>query len=549
MSRTIPLKETLTVEFKSDKKKYGDTDLFEDVVAFANTDGGDLYLGVEDDGEITGVHKDHSNPITLSAFIANNTVPPISTRVEIVEEGLPVLKITVPKSYGGIVATRSGKILRRRLKSDETPENIPMYPTEVATRLSDLRLLDYSAMVILEASVEDFDILEIERLRRIILAYDGDKALLELDNAELLKALGFTREQNGVVYPTMSGILMVGKVPSIKRFVPTEKASFQVLEGTNVRVNEDFVLPVLASIEKLTSFMEVWNPQQELEMGLFRMPAPEFDKRALREAIVNAFSHRDYSKMGRVRIAISDEGLTVANPGGFIEGVTIENLLTAEPHGRNQLLADALKRVGLAEKTGRGIDRIFEGSLIYGRALPDYSATTSATVSLFIPRCKPDIQLAKMIAYEQNRLGRPLPINTLLVLNMLKDMPRSDVKQLSEALNLSEVLVKTVLDKSIENGLVEAYGGGRGRNYILSHNLFQDKSKSIGYVRQRDIDETRYAELILNMARSNEFISRADVMNLLHVKDSKAYGLLKKLAEEGYLIPVNKGRYAKYKIK
>ena len=424
-----------------------------------------------------------------------------------------------------------------------------MYPTEVATRLSDLRLLDYSAMVILEASVEDFDILEIERLRRIILAYDGDKALLELDNAELLKALGFTREQNGVVYPTMSGILMVGKVPSIKRFVPTEKASFQVLEGTNVRVNEDFVLPVLASIEKLTSFMEVWNPQQELEMGLFRMPAPEFDKRALREAIVNAFSHRDYSKMGRVRIAISDEGLTVANPGGFIEGVTIENLLTAEPHGRNQLLADALKRVGLAEKTGRGIDRIFEGSLIYGRALPDYSATTSATVSLFIPRCKPDIQLAKMIAYEQNRLGRPLPINTLLVLNMLKDMPRSDVKQLSEALNLSEVLVKTVLDKSIENGLVEAYGGGRGRNYILSHNLFQDKSKSIGYVRQRDIDETRYAELILNMARSNEFISRADVMNLLHVKDSKAYGLLKKLAEEGYLIPVNKGRYAKYKIK
>ena len=123
------------------------------------------------------------------------------------------------------------------------------------------------------------------------------------------------------------------------------------------------------------------------------------------------------------------------------------------------------------------------------------------------------------------------------------------VKQLSEALNLSEILVKTVLDKSIENGLVEAYGAGRGRNYILSHNLFQGKSKSIGYVRQKDIDETRYTELIMNKARNNEFISRADVMNLLHAKASKAYGLLKKLAEEGLLIPVNKGRYAKYKIK
>lgn len=549
MKRTIPLKETLTIEFKSDLKKYGDVDLFEDVVAFANTDGGELYLGVEDDGRITGIHPEHSNPISLGAFIANNTVPPISTRAEIIDEELPVLKITVPKSYGGIVATRAGKILRRRLKHDETPENIPMYPIEVATRLSDLRLLDYSAMTILEASMDDFDVLEIERLRRIILAYDGDKSLLELDNEELLKALGFTRELNNVAYPTIAGILMAGKISSIKRFVPTEKSSFQVLEGTVVRVNEDFVLPILASIEKITSFTEAWNPQRELELGVFRMPAPDFDKRALREAIVNAFSHRDYSKMGRVRVAITDEGLTVANPGGFIEGVTIQNLLTAEPHGRNQLLADALKRVGLAEKTGRGIDRIFEGSLIYGRALPDYSATTSATVSLFIPRCKPDVQLSKMIAEEQNRLGRPMPINTLLVLNKLKDMPKSDVSQLSETLSLSETMIKTVLDKAVENGLVEAYGGGRGRNYILSHSLFNDKTKSIEYVRRQDIYEARYTEMILNMAKQSDFICRADVINLLHVKDSKAYGLLKKLVEDGYLEPINKGRYAKYRLK
>jgi len=549
MPRTVPIKETLTVEFKSDIKKYSDADLFEAIVAFANTDGGDLYLGEEDDGTITGVHKEHSNPITLSAYIANNTVPPISTRTEILEEEYPVLKISVPKSYGGIVATRSGKMLRRRIKSDNTPENVPMYPTEIATRLSDLRLLDYSAMMVFDSLPADIDPLEIERLRQIILSYDGDKALLELDDAELLKALGFTREQNGVVYPTVAGLLMVGKVPSLKRFVPTAAASFQVLEGTRVRVNEDYVLPVLACIEKIVSHMAAWNPESEIEMGLFRMPAPEFDKRAFREAIVNAFSHRDYSIMGRVRVTVTEEGLTIANPGGFIEGVTIQNLLTAEPHGRNQLLADALKRVGLAEKTGRGIDRIFEGSLIYGRSLPDYSNTTSTVVSLFIPRSKPDIQLAKMIAEEQNRIGRPLPINTLLVLNVLKESPRSDVKQLSEALNLSEAMIKSVLDRAIETGLVEGYGAGRGRNYILSHKLYQDREKAVGYVRQRDIDETRYLELIISMAKTNEYISRTDVVNLLHVKESKAYGLLRTLVEQGILLPINKGRYAKYELK
>ena len=549
MARTIPMKETLTVEFKSDLKKYGDTDLFEDVVAFANTEGGDLFLGVEDDGTITGVHKEHANPVTLSAFIAINTVPPISTRCEIIDEQLPVLKISVPKSYGGIAATRSGKILRRRMKTDNTPENVPMYPTEMATRLSDLRLLDYSSMIVLEGSLSDVDPLEVERLRQIILAYDGDKALLELDDEELLKALGFSREQNGIVYPTIAGILMVGKVPSIQKFVPTGKSSFQVLEGTNVRVNEDYTLPILASIEKIIAHMEVWNPEQEIEMGLFRMPAPEFDKRAIREAIVNAFCHRDYSIMGRVRVAIEDEGLTIANPGGFIEGVTIQNLLTAEPHGRNQLLADALKRVGLAEKTGRGIDRIFEGSLIYGRHLPDYSNTTPTTVSLFIPRGKPDIQLARIISDEQNRLGRPLPINTLLVLNVLKEIPRSDAKQIAEAANLSEVIAKTVLDRAVENGLVEAYGAGRGRNYMISHALYQNKEKAIGYVRQRDIDEARYPEMIINMAKNHAFIARADVMNLLHVSDSKAYTLLKSLVDRGILEPVNKGRYAKYRLK
>ena len=307
-----------------------------------------------------------------------------------------------------------------------------MYPTEMVTRLSDLRVLDYSSMILLEGTLADIDPLEMERLRRIILAYDGDKSLLELEDEELLKALGFSREQGGVQYPTAAGILMLGKASAIQRFVPTAKSSFQVLEGTNVRVNEDYSLPILAAIEKIIAHLEVWNPQRELEFGLFRMSVPEFDKRALREAIVNAFCHRDYSIMGRVRVAVEDDGLTVANPGGFIEGITLENLLTAEPHGRNPLLADALKRVGLAEKTGRGIDRIFEGSLIYGRALPDYSKTTSTTVSLFIPRSKPDVALARMISDAQNRLGRPLPINMLLILNVLKDLPRGNAGQIAQ---------------------------------------------------------------------------------------------------------------------
>ncbi len=94
------------------------------------------------------------------------------------------------------------------------------------------------------------------------------------------------------------------------------------------------------------------------------------------------------------------------------------------------------------------------------------------------------------------------------------DVSRSDVKQLSEALNLSETMVKAILDRAIETGLVEGYGAGRGRNYSLSHEFYQDKEKTAGYVRQKDIDETRYQELIMSMARSSEYILRADDVKL-----------------------------------
>ena len=549
MERIIPEKETLTVEFKSDRNKLDDNIIFEAVVAFANTEGGDLYIGVEDNGDITGIHQSHKNTIMLSAYIANNTVPPVSVRVEMIDDIEPVVKISVPKNSYSIVATASGKTLRRRIKADGTPENVPMFPNEMSTRLSDLRLLDYSVLPLHNATLEDFDLLEIERLKGNILSYNGDKTLLELNEVDLFKALGFVKEEGGEIFPTVCGILTIGKVESIKKFVPTHAVSFQVLEGTSVRVNEDFTLPILAAVEKLSSYIEPWNPENEIEMGLYRVAVPDFDRRAIREAVINAFSHRDYSKMGRVRVAFNDDGLTIANPGGFIEGVSVNNLLTAEPHGRNPKLADVLKRVGLAEKTGRGIDRIYEGSLIYGRLLPDYSASTSVTVNLFIPRSKPDSQIAKIITDEQNRLGRPLPLNTLLVLNMLKEMPRVTTNQLSEALNLSDVIVRNILDKAIDSGIVEGYGSGRGRTYILSQKMYKEKNKTIGYVRQMDIDESRYSELILSLAKSNEFISKNDVVELLHLNKDQTYRILKKMVERGSLEMVNKGKYTKYKIR
>ncbi len=548
--RTIPEKETLTVEFKSDIDGFSEAELAAEIVGMTNTEGGMLYLGVEDDGTPTGLSKKHKDPIGLMALIANKTVPSIPVRAEIIEEcDVEIMQIQVPMSRT-IVATSDGKIQKRRLKPDGSPENVPMYPYEIPSRLSALNLLDYSAQILEGASLEDFDTNERERLRSIIKYRKGDKALLELSDEELDKALQLVKEEAGVLRPTVTGVLLLGKEDRIAELIPTAKATFQVLEGTKVRKNEQISKPLLATFELFEEYMKAWNPEREMEYGLFRVPIPEFSETAYREGLVNAFCHRDYTILQSVRVAVEDEGLTISSPGGFVEGVNLTNLLTVEPHGRNQVLADALKRIGLAEKTGRGIDRIFEGSIVYGRPLPDYNETTSSCVKLFIQRSEPDLPFTKMISNEENRLGRSLPINSLLILSALQSQRRLSIQEISEYINVAESRTKANVEKLVEAGLVEATGSNKSRVYILSSKIYKEQDNVVGYVRQTGIDAVKYEAWIMELVtKQNGMITRDNVVELLNVSTSQAYRLLKKLTEKGKLELVGSGRKAFYAIK
>ena len=547
--RMIPKKETLTIEFKSDIDCLDEKELVSEIVGMTNTEGGVLYPGVEDNGDITGVHKKHRDPNGAMALIANKTVPSLSVRAEIIEEeGIEVLQIQTPMSKT-IIATSDGKIQRRRLKPDGSPENVPMYPYEIPGRLSSLSQLDYSAQILLGATMDDLDGNERDRLRNIIKYRKGDKTLLELTDEELDKALQLVKEEAGVLYPTVTGMLLLGKEDRIAELLPTAKAVLQVLEGTKVRKNEQTSKPLLATFEMFEEYMKAWNPEREMEYGLFRVPIPEFSEAAYREGLVNAFCHRDYTVIQAVRVAIEDEGLTISSPGGFIEGVNLKNLLTVEPHGRNPVLADALKRIGHAEKTGRGIDRIFEGSIVFGRPLPDYSETTSTYVKLFIQRAEPDLAFTKMISNEENRLGRSLPINSLLILSALQSQRRLTIAEIAEVTNIGEIRAKAVVEKLVEAGLVDASGNNKARFYILSSKVYKEQDNIVGYVRQTGIDAVKYEAWIMELIqKQGGKITRDNVVELLNVTPPQAYRLLKKMSDKGRIKLVGNGRSAYYEL-
>ena len=156
---------------------------------------------------------------------------------------------------------------------------------------------------------------------------------------------------------------------------------------------------------------------------------PNFDKRAFREAFVNALVHRDYSRLGAIHMQIDDNGLSISNPGGFIEGVTLDNLLVAKPHPRNPLLADISNRLGLSERTGRGIDRIYEGLLRCGRPAPDYSQSNASSVIVQMRNPESDMAFLEMVLNEEKRTGNPLPLDSLIILSRLRQEKRLTISR------------------------------------------------------------------------------------------------------------------------
>ncbi len=543
----IPKKESLTIEFKSDRKCLSDSDIIDAVVGLANTEGGSLYLGIEDNGAVTGLHSNHNDTLKMSVMIANRTVPSISVRINIVEINKNQVMVFEVSKSRSIVATANGKVLKRKLKASGEPENIPMFPYEYNSRLADLGSLDFSRQALTEAAVDDFDDDEVKRLRKTIELRNGERNLLELDDTSLFKALAMITESNGKVVPTVTGLLLVGKEESIARHIPTAQAAFQVFEGTNIRVNELSHKPLIAVFDFFEQMMKPWNPERELDFGMLRIPIPEFDSRAYREALINAFSHRDYTILQMTRVLIDDDGLTISNPGAFIEGVNLKNLIAAEPHGRNPALADALKRIGLAERTGRGIDRIYEGSIIYGRPLPDYSESNATSVKVFIARGLPDLSFYRMIKEEQNSSGQLFSINQLMILSLLRSHKKLLLSEFLKLMYITEIKLKSILVRLQEMGLVETVARGRSKAYILSAKVYKADNQSIAYVRQTKIDKVKYPELVLKLADTQGAFTTRNITDLLNITTTQARYLLNKMIDQGLILKEGSARNTIYK--
>jgi len=545
----LPPKETLLVEFKSDRERLSDRELVEALVGLANASGGELFLGVEDDGTPTGLHKAHLNLEGLPAMVANLTRPPLHVQVEAMDiGGMPIARIHLVRSRH-LVATSDGRVVRRRIREDGQPENVPVYPEEFLSRKADLGALDYSALPMESASLTDLDPLERSRLRQMIERYRGDQALLPLQDDELDGALGLVQSLEGRRTPTVAGLLLIGKASSLSTLLPSHEVAFQVMEGTDIRVNRIERWPLLRWFEHVEEQFEVRYREEEMASGLFRVPVPNFDHRAFREAFVNALVHRDYTRLGMVRVLWESDGIRISGPGGFPDGVTQANLLTTDPTPRNPKLADALKRIGLAERSGRGVDRIFEGLIRFGRMAPDYGGSTSSSVAVTLFGGQADLDFLRVVLGEEKRRGEPLSLDALIVMSFLRHERRAGVGELALAVQRPEASTHSILERLVEIGLLEAHGSTRDRSFTLSGRIYREMGQSSAYVRQTGVEVIHHEAMVLKLVKTKGSIKRSDVMDLCGLSPGQSKTLLGRLVQQGHLEMLGQKRGAIYRLK
>jgi len=339
----------------------------------------------------------------------------------------------------------------------------------------------------------------------------------------------------GGLVPNIAGLLLFGREAEIEKHLPTHEAAFQVLTGdADVRVNEFFRQPLLELAELFLSRFDARAEEREVQVGLIRVPVPDYARNAFREALLNALFHRDYRRLGTVYVQWHPDRLEISSPGGFPEGVTPANLLVHEPLPRNPRLYGAAKRIGLVEQTGRGVDKVYLGQLRYGRPAPDYSRSDATGVRLTLRGGQESLQFAAFV-FERERQQGPMTVEQMIVLNRLFHDRRVTTEQVVIEIQRSQNEARALLERLVEEGLVEARGENRGRVYHLAASFYKTVGRPEAYVHVHGVEPLRQEALVEEYVRAHGSIRRVKAAELCGLTERQASRLLGKMVSKNKL--------------
>jgi len=521
--------EGIHLEFKEAKQNYQFDKLVEYCVALANEGGGKIILGVTDrrPRRIVGTAA-FAEPGRTEAGLHDR----LSHRIPVEEVRTAdgrVLVVHVPARLPGTAWQIDGRYLKRA--GDEL------------TGLSDAELKamfaetgpDFSAEVCPSAGISDLspEAIAAFRDRWAVKTRDERKTRWTdeqtLANAELLL-------EGRISY---AALILFGTRAALGRWLTQAELVFEYRssEASGPAADrEEYREGFFLWHDAIWNKINLRNDRQSYQDGLFRVELPTFDEVSVREALLNAMTHRDYRLGGSVFVRQYSQRLEVVSPGGLPTGITPANILDQQ-NPRNRRLAEALAKCGLIERSGQGMNLMFESAIRQGKALPSFAGTSAHEVRLTLYGTVASPAFVRFI----ERLGE----------EKLKSFSTYDFLALDYLRREQAVpeQLKASLPGLISAGAVESIGRGRGTRFILAQGLYAALGGKGVYTRKKGLDRGTNKALLLKHIQDNA-TSGAQMEEFRQVlpalSRSQIQVLLRELRKEGAIHNVGLTKAARW---
>jgi ATP-dependent DNA helicase RecG len=407
-------------------------------------------------------------------------------------------------------------------------------PQELLRKIYEETGHDFSGDICHGATIADLDETAIEVFRQLWKDKSGNKRIGNLQTEQLLKDAGAIEEE-GITY---AALILFGSNKALRKYLPHSEVIFEYRSSEAAgpaAQRDEFVLGYFAFYNRIWELINLRNDKQHYREGMVIYDIPTFNERVVREAVLNAVSHRNYQLAGSVFVRQYRDRLVIESPGGFPLGVTPENVLYKQAP-RNKRIAELLALCGLVERSGQGMDLMYELCVRESKELPNFSGSDDYFIKLTLNGLILDKRLLsfnKKIGEERQELLSTddfLVIDALFHEKSLNDNLRGRLKHL------------------VDMGIIEHTGRGK---YVLARALYEAVDKSGVHTRLTGLDRETNKELLLKHIRTSGD-KGAPLKELLQVLPGLSARqiqiLLLELRTDGKIVPRGKGQGAAWYI-
>lgn len=440
-----------------------------DCVCFANASGGRLLIGIED-GEAQPPQEQRIQPDLLDSLrkrIAELTVNvQVAPAVVTADNGGEFIALAVARSVG-VASTSDGRYFLRVADTCR-----PVVGDDILQLLADRPALPWEAIIGAQIPVESADAAKVQTLLAALRASDRVKdSVKEKSERELLTHYGL---RDGDLLTNL-GILLIGTTRDRARLGVAPVVQAIKFDEQGQKLNkwlwDDYRLSPVELVDAVWTEIPDFHESYELPDGLYRQKLPAYDKRVVRELLVNALVHRPYTQRGDIFLNLHPDRLEVVNPGRLPLGVTPQTILHASRR-RNDRLAALFHDLRLMEKEGSGFDLMYDIQLSHGRSVPvpkEGPDSVSVTVGRRVQRPEVVTLMAEAEARYQLRQRERI------TLGLLAGSEGLTARELAARLELDGVedLRPMWLERLLDIGLVQSTGKTQGVRYFVNPELMK----------------------------------------------------------------------------